>query len=402
MTSSHPFPLLRVVPFFAATLFSACGTQGDAFNTSMTQDEITSASSAAICPDTPDGSPYCHAFGLVDASGHLITSPAPAGFSPSQLRSAYKITGSGSSSTVIAVVSAYDYANVESDLATYRAQFGLPACRSSTGCFRKVDQSGGTSYPGSNFSWNLEAVLDLEMASAMCPNCKLVLVEATEASFADLAAAVNEAAKLGAHVITNSYGGDEFGTQSYEAAYNHPGIAIVASSGDAGYFGGIEFPAASPHVISVGGTSLTTASNTRGWTETAWDSGGSGCSTVYAKPSWQHDTGCSMRMLNDVSAVADPNTGVAVFGPDSTSTTGASAWLVLGGTSVAAPLIGGIYGVNGASQNYGANLYACTASLYDVTTGSTSAFCDPTYACAARTGYDGPTGLGTPHGATAF
>ena len=367
----------------------------------MTQDEITAASSAAICPDTPDGSPYCHAFGLVDASGHLIRNTAPAGFGPSQLRSAYKITTSGSSSTLIAVISAYDYATAEADLATYRAQFGLPACRSSTGCFRKVDQSGGTSYPGPNASWNLEAALDLDMVSAMCPNCKLVLVEATEASFADLAAAVNEAAKLGAHVITNSYGGDEFGTQSYEAAYNHPGIAIVASSGDAGYFGGIEFPAASPHVISVGGTSLTTASNTRGWSETAWDSGGSGCSSVYPKPSWQHDTGCSMRMLNDVAAVADPNTGVAVFGPDSTGT-GSSSWLVLGGTSVAAPLIGGIYGVNGASQNYGANLYACIASLYDVTTGSTSAFCDPTYACAARTGYDGPTGLGTPHGTTAF
>jgi subtilase family serine protease len=401
MNTSHPTTVLRVIPFFAATLVSACAMPGDQVNTSMTQDEIASASSAAICPDTPDGSPYCHAFGLVDATGHLITHAAPAGYGPTQLRSAYKITTSGSSSTLIAVISAYDYATAEADLATYRAQFGLPPCRSSTGCFRKVNQSGGTSFPGPNLSWSLEAALDLDMVSAMCPNCKLVLVEATEASFADLAAAVNEAAKLGAHVITNSYGGDEFGTQSYEAAYNHPGIAIVASSGDAGYFGGIEFPAASPHVIAVGGTSLTTAANTRGWTETAWDSGGSGCSSVYAKPSWQHDTQCSMRMLNDVSAVADPNTGVAVFGPDATGT-GVSSWIVLGGTSVAAPLIGGIYGVNGASQNYGANLYACIASLYDVTTGSTSTFCEPTYACAARTGYDGPTGLGTPHGTTAF
>jgi subtilase family serine protease len=372
---------------------------GDQVNTSMTQDEIAGASSAAICPDTPDGSPYCHAYGLVDASGHLITNPAPAGYSPSQLRSAYKITGSGSSSTLIAVITAFNYATAEADLATYRAQFGLPACTSSTGCFRKVDQSGGTSFPGPNLSWNQEAALDLEMVSAMCQKCKLVLVEATAPSFADLAAAVNEAAKLGAHVITNSYGGDEFGTETYEPAYNHPGVAIVASSGDAGYFGGIEFPAASPHVIAVGGTSLTTASNTRGWTETAWDSGGSGCSTVYSKPSWQHDTGCTKRMLNDVSAVADPNTGVAVFGPDST---GASSWIVLGGTSVAAPLIGGIYGVNGGSVNYGSNPYSCLASLYDVTTGSTSAFCDPTYACTSARGYDGPTGLGTPNGATAF
>jgi subtilase family serine protease len=372
---------------------------GDQVNTSMTQDEIASASQALLCAPETTGGPYCHAHGLVDANGHVISNPAPAGYGPSQLRSAYKITTSGSSSTLVAVVSAYNYTTAEADLAIYRAQFGLPACRSSTGCFRKVDQNGGTSFPGPNDSWNREAALDLEMVSAMCPNCKLVLVEATEASFADLAAAVNEAAKLGAHVITNSYGGEEFGTQAYESAYNHPGVAIVASSGDAGYFGGIEFPAASPHVIAVGGTSLTTASNTRGWNETAWDSGGSGCSAVYPKPSWQHDTQCSMRMLNDVSAVADPNTGVAVFGPDST---GASSWMVLGGTSVAAPLIGGIYGVNGGSVNYGSNPYSCIASLYDVTTGSTSAFCEPTYACTAARGYDGPTGLGSPHGATAF
>src|SRR5215468_1756454 len=117
MTSSHPFPMLRAVPCFAAMLVSACGMPGDQVNTSMTQDEIASASSAALCPDTPDGSPYCHAYGLVDASGNLITNPAPAGYSPSQLRSAYKITGSGSSSTVIAVVTAYDYATADADLA---------------------------------------------------------------------------------------------------------------------------------------------------------------------------------------------------------------------------------------------------------------------------------------------
>ncbi len=400
MTSSHLPAVLRISTFVIATFASACATPGDPFfNVAMTQDEITSASSAAICPDTPDGSPYCHAYGLVDSTGHLITNPAPAGYSPSQLRSAYKITGTGASTTTIAVITAFDYATAEADLATYRAQFGLPACASSTGCFRKVDESGGTAYPGPNLNWNQEAALDLEMVSAMCQKCKLVLVEATAPTFADLAAAVNEAAKLGAHVITNSYGGDETGTQTYEPAYNHPGVAIVASSGDAGYFGGIEFPSSSPHVIAVGGTSLTTASNTRGWTETAWDGGGSGCSTVYAKPSWQHDTGCSMRMLNDVSAVADPNTGVAVFGPDST---GVSNWIVLGGTSVAAPLIGGIYGVNGGSVNYGSNPYSCFASLFDVTTGSTSAFCSPTYACTAGPGYDGPTGLGTPNGSSAF
>ncbi|HEX8109819.1 MAG TPA: S53 family peptidase [Kofleriaceae bacterium] len=390
---------MRSLPFVVATFTSACATPDDpSFHVAMTQDEVVTVNVAQLCTPATSGGPYCHAHGQVDSNGRLIKHSAPAGYSPSDLRGAYKIT-SGSPSTLIAVVDAYDYATAEADLATYRSQFGLPACTSASGCFRKVDQNGGTSFPGPNISWNQEAALDLEMVSAMCPGCKIVLVEATAATFGDLAAATNEAAALGAHVISNSYGGYEGGTEIYEAAYNHPGVAVVASSGDSGYFGGIEFPAASPHVIAVGGTSLTPTNGQRHWAETAWDGGGSGCSAVYPKPSWQHDTGCSMRMLNDVSAVADPNTGVAVFGPDST---GVPSWIVLGGTSVAAPLIAGIYGNNGGSVNYGSNPYSNPGALFDVTTGSTSAFCDPTYACTAGPGYDGPTGLGTPNGANAF
>ncbi|HEX7839572.1 MAG TPA: S8 family serine peptidase, partial [Kofleriaceae bacterium] len=285
-----------------------------------------------------------------------------------------------------------------SDLATYRAQFGLPACSSSTGCFRKVNQSGGTTFPAFDLSWATEAAVDLDMASAICPNCKLLLVEASNATFADLAAAVNEAATLGAHVISNSYGGGELGTSSFEPSYNHAGIAITVSSGDAGFSGGVEFPASSPHVIAVGGTTLTTSSTTRGFSETAWSGAGSGCSATYSKPSWQHDTGCSRRTVADVSAVADPNTGVAVFAPTSETS---AAFMVFGGTSVASPLIGGVYAVNGGTVTSGSNPYAHTSSLFDVTTGSTGS-CSPSYLCTARTGYDGPTGLGTPNGTTAF
>jgi hypothetical protein len=197
-------------------------------------------------------------------------------------------------------------------------------------------------------------------------------------------------------VISNSYGGGESGTTSYESAYNHAGVAITVSSGDSGY--GVQFPASSPHVTAIGGTSLTRANNTRGWSETTWSSAGSGCSTVYAKPSWQTDSLCTMRMEADVSAVADPNTGVAVYGPNSS---GKSAWLVFGGTSVAAPLIGGIYAVNGGSVNYGSNPYGSTSNLNDVTTGSNGS-CGGTYFCTAGAGYDGPTGLGTPKNATPF
>jgi len=320
----------------------------------------------------------------------------PAGYGPSDLRSAYAITTDGT--TTIAIVDAYGYANAESDLAVYRAQYGLPACTTANGCFKKVNQSGQQSnYPRDNTGWAQESALDLDMASAMCPGCKLVLVEARTASFSDLATAVNTAASLpSVTVISNSYGGGETGSATYEPAYNHPGKAITVSTGDSGY--GVQFPASSPHVIAVGGTHLTRGGGTRGWTETAWSSGGSGCSSVYAKPGFQTDALCTKRMEADVSAVGDPATGVAVYGP--TSRRG-SAWLVFGGTSVSAPLIAGIYGVTGHTPNGADSIYAHLGSLNDVTSG-TNGSCGGTYFCTAQPGYDGPTGNGTPNGTGAF
>jgi subtilase family serine protease len=319
----------------------------------------------------------------------------PSGYGPADLRAAYNITGSGSSSITVAIVDAYGYNNAESDLAKYRAQFGLPPCTTANGCFRKVNQNGGTNYPSQNTGWAQETALDLDMVSAMCPSCKILLVEASSASFANLATAENTAASLGAHVISNSYGASEgSGLTGVEGAYNKPGIAITVSSGDSGY--GVQVPAAFPTVIAVGGTSLTRASNGRGWNETVWSGAGSGCSAVYAKPTWQTDA-CGRRTVADVSAVADPNTGVAVYGPTFGKFSG---WLVFGGTSVAAPLVGGIYGVNGGAVNYGADPYAHSSALWDVISGSNGG-CG-SYLCNAQPGYDGPTGLGTPNGTTAF
>jgi len=356
---------------------------------------------AAVCghqseADIANGMMKCHAHVVVDADGNAIVNATPSGLGPTQLKSAYKITGSGSSSNTIAIVDAYGYPNAEKDLGTYRSTFGLPACTTANGCFKKVSQTGTTSYPATNKGWDQETALDLDMASAMCPNCKILLVEATTASNANLAAAVDEAAKLGANEISNSYGGSESGSTTYESHYNHPGIAIEASSGDSGY--GVQFPASSPHVTAVGGTSLKTASNSRGWTETAWSGAGSGCSTLYAKPTWQTDPTCKNRMEADVSAVADPSTGVAVYAPKTRTTSG---WQVFGGTSVASPLIAGVYGNNGGTVNYGSNPYSHTSALFDVTSGSNGS-CGGTYYCTAGTGYDGPTGLGTPNGNTAF
>jgi subtilase family serine protease len=355
----------------------------------------------AACGQVVGKAARCHARIVSDAAGHLKVSPpqSVSGYSPSQLRSAYSITGTGSSSTIIAIVDAYGYTNAESDLGTYRSNFGLPACTTANGCFKKLNQNGVQgSYPAQNTGWAQESALDLDMASAMCSSCKIYLVEATSSSYANLGTAENSAAATGAHAISNSYGGSESGTSSFEGNYNHAGVAITVSSGDDAYAAGPQFPATSPHVTAVGGTHLITASNSRGWTETVWSDAGSGCSTVYTKPSWQHDASCTKRMEADVSAVADPATGVAVYGPTSATRSG---WLVFGGTSVAAPLIAGVYGVNGGAVTYGSDPYAHTANLWDVTSGNNGS-CGGSYFCTAKVGYDGPTGLGTPNGVSAF
>jgi subtilase family serine protease len=324
---------------------------------------------------------------------------APSGLNPSDLQSAYNLPSStaGSGQTV-AIVDAYNDPNAESDLAVYRAKFGLSACTTANGCFKKVNQSGGTSYPSSDTGWSEEISLDLDMVSAICPNCHILLVEASSASFANLGKAVNEAVSLGANTISNSYGGSESSSESsYASYYNHSGVVITASSGDGGY--GVEVPAAYNTVVAVGGTSLSKSSSTRGWTETAWSGAGSGCSAYISKPSWQTDSGCTRRTVADVSAVADPNTGVSVY--DTYGNVG--GWLVFGGTSVSSPIIASVYALagNASSVNAASTLYSHTSNLYDVTSGSNGS-CGGSYLCTAKAGYDGPTGLGTPNGTAAF
>src|SRR5262249_10034707 len=263
--SMRALAVLRVVPFVFAPIVSACVTSDVDDDvapaiTTMTTDEISVAKHARVCTE---GEVRCHARVLVDAAGAALPNATPAGLGPAQLRDAYKITSNGSSSTIIAIVDAFGYPNAERDLATYRSTFGLPPCTTANGCFRKVDQRGGTNFPRLNVGWEQETALDLDMASAICPACKILLVEGDTNSLANLAAAVDTAASLGAHVISNSYGGGEAGSTAFEASYNHPGVAVTASSGDSGF--GVEFPASSPHVVAVGGTSLRTASNARGW-----------------------------------------------------------------------------------------------------------------------------------------
>ncbi|KOU53566.1 S53 family peptidase, partial [Streptomyces sp. WM6378] len=270
--------------------------------------------------------------------------------------------------------------------------------------FKKVDQNGGTNYPTADSGWAGEISLDVDMVSAACPQCHILLVEANTANMNDLGAAVNRAVTMGAKFVSNSYGGSEDAsdTTSDASYFNHPGVAITVSSGDSGY--GVEYPAASQYVTAVGGTSLKKDSSTRGWSESVWgsssggDGAGSGCSAYDPKPSWQKDTGCAKRTVADVSAVADPATGLAVY--DSYQ---ASGWNVYGGTSASSPIIASVYalaGTPGASSTPSSFPYAHTGSLNDVTSGANGSCGN--YLCKAGTGYDGPTGLGTPNGTAAF
>ena len=356
-----------------------------------------------VCPSAAPGTARCHSLVRVDGSGQPLATSGPTGYGPADLQTAYALaaasTANGAGQT-IAIVDAYDDGNAESDLAVYRSTYGLPPCTTANGCFRKVNQTGGTKYPRGDGGWGQEISLDVDMASAICPNCKILLVEASSNSFANLSAAVDEAAALGANVISNSYGGGEYsGEVSAQSHYNHPGVAITVSSGDNGY--GVEFPAASQYVTAVGGTSLTKDGSARGWAETVWSGAGSGCSAYISKPSWQTDAGCARRTVADVSAVADPNTGVSVY--DTYRQAGGGGWLVFGGTSVSAPIIGAVYALAGntGAITYGSFSYSHLSFLNDITSGSNGS-CSSSYLCTAKVGFDGPTGNGTPKGTGAF
>ncbi|HMA35301.1 MAG TPA: S53 family peptidase [Chloroflexia bacterium] len=351
------------------------------------------------CTDSGPGAVRCFALIRTDiVQGPLAPFTAPAGYGPADLLAAYNLPTTGGSGQTVAIVDAHDDPNAEADLAVYRAQFGLPACTTANGCFRKVDEHGGTNYPTPSGGWASEIALDLDMVSAICPNCHLLLVEGIHADITSVSSAEQTAAQLGATEISNSYGiAESSSNQSGENKYyQYPNIAVTASSGDYGY--GTSFPASSQYVTAVGGTTLARDGSTRGWGETAWSGSGSGCSRYISKPAWQTDSGCANRTDADVAVVGDPNTGVAVY--DSYQ---AAGWIVEGGTSIGAPVVAGIYALAGnASQvTYGSYLYSHAGSLYDVTSGSNGS-CGGSYLCTAGPGYDGPTGLGTPNGLGGF
>ena len=351
------------------------------------------------------GEANCHAEVLVNARGAYpqATNPPASALDPTELKDAYKLAGLSSGGRTVAIVDAYGYTNLEKDLATYRSTFGIAPCTTANGCLRIMDQSGGTSLPRMDTGWAQEQALDVDAVSAACPDCKILVVQARTASFANLGAAVNTAARQpGVVAISNSYGGSDAADSTYGTYYNHPGIAVTASTGDNGYQGG-SYPASSSYVTAVGGTSLVaSAGSTRGWSESVWSGAGSGCSTYNAALSAAatFDTGCAKRAMADVSAAADPNDGgLAVYYPTGKTT---STWGQFGGTSESSPIIASVYALSGNTAGYAnATPYSHPGNLFDVTSGSNGT-CPTTQWCNARAGWDGPTGLGTPNGAGAF
>jgi subtilase family serine protease len=368
-----------------------------------------------VCPGPlGDDAVRCHARVVTDQRGNpQVTNNVVRGLTPSQLRKAYNLSGTTAVTKTIAIVDAYNHPNILQDLNKYSNTFGLPtmsSCPVSQGteaapCFQKVDQNGGTNYPVTNAGWALEIALDVEAAHAICQNCNILLVEARSNSYSNLLTAVDRARLMNASIISNSWGSGEFSSEvSFDSYFNHPGVVYTFSSGDGGY--GVQYPAASQYVTAVGGTTLNLNPDNSYNSESVWAGAGSGCSLYEPQPAFQTNlglSGCAKRMVADVSAVADPNTGAAVY--NSVSYFGQKGWFQVGGTSLAAPVVAGVYalaggapaGVQGNSIPYS---LGDASNLNDILTGN-NGNCG-NYLCKGGAGYDGPTGLGTPRGFSAF
>ena len=339
----------------------------------------------------------CMAIGLADSSGKLLTGSAAhplVGFNSADVQKAYNLTGLKSGGATVAIVDAFGYPPLESDLAQFRKMNNLPPCTTKSGCLTVMNQHGGSKPPPTNSGWDLEQALDLDMVSSACPDCKILMVQANRNFNFALGKSVDRAAmQKGVVAISNSYGGNPRRNESY---YNHPGIAITASTGDSGWLQYGLYPATDTHVIAVGGTSVFKDSSKRGFHESAWAGAGSGCSRPNRPPKYQTTvkTSCDTDATGDVSGPADPGNGglILIFNGHTTQ---------VGGTSESSPFIAAVYALSGHHGGYPGKLpYRDTKDLYDVTTGSNGSCGAPL--CDAGKGWDGPTGLGTPNGVAAF
>lgn len=348
------------------------------------------ASSAAVCPSPPTGAAKCFALVVTDAHGNPAASTSPTGLSPATIQSVYSFptASTAGAGQTIAIVDAYDDPNAESDLGVFSSQYGLPACTTANGCFQKVNQTGGTRYPRSNSGWALEISLDIEWAHAIAPGAKILLVEASSNSNANLYAAEDYAAAH-AQYVSNSWGSSESsGEASNDSHFSHAGTSFFVSAGDSGL--PAEYPSASPNVISVGGTTLHFSGSTFTG-ETGWSSGGGGCSAYEAaNPAQVAFAGYAQancggkRATPDVSLDADPASGVSVY--DSTRYQGQSGWFTVGGTSASSPMWAARSADTGVVVDAG-YVYGNAIGYRDITSGSNGAPC--------LVGYDLCTGRGS-------
>ena len=359
---------------------------------------------ASICAG---GRFRCFAQIQVGTNGQPLHFAGPSGLGATDLQDAYKLDATLDPGATIAIIDAFGYAKAEADLNVYRAQYGLGKCTVDNGCLTIVNQDGAASplppEPPSNDDWTTETALDLDMASAACPKCKLLLVQANSDQDDGLFIAQATAARLGATVISDSWGTSETADEpmtNYEHYFDLQNVGIFVASGDSGYNNGgsgPDYPSTSAHVTAVGGTNLKkVGSGSRGWTEKAWGglfsslfgAGGSACGLSVPKPAYQGNTACNFRAASDVAAVGDPLTAPAIYH---------SGWTAVGGTSAAAPLVAGIYALTGHGREAPSFAYEHTAAYWDVSTGSNGKC--KNVLCNAGRGWDGPTGNGTPNGA---
>ncbi len=336
------------------------------------------AAAAAVCPGSPLDSAHCHALVVVDAHGNPDATTSPTGLSPATIKSAYGFSTSSTAGAgqTVAIVDAYDDPTAESDLAVFSSQFGLPAGTTANGCFSKVNQTGGTSYPRKDAGWALEISLDIQWAHAIAPGAKILLVEASSNSFANLLAA-EDYAKTHAAYVSNSWGGAESSSETgYDSHFLQTGTSFFVSAGDAGL--PAEYPSASPNVVSVGGTTLNFTNGVL-TSETGWSSGGGGCSlyetaaTAQSGFSGYAQVGCNgKRATPDVSLDADPASGVSVY--DSTSYQGQKGWFKVGGTSASSPMWAA-RSADAAILVDATTVYGSAISYRDITSGNNGAPC---------------------------
>lgn len=374
----------------ALVALSLAGPASAATGVASTPGQAAFGLSHRVCTDAPLGSADCHVMVVDNRDATPMTTAAPTGLSPATIKSAYNFPTSATAGAgkTIAIVDAYDDPTAEKDLNVFSSAFGLPACTTANGCFKKVNQTGGTKMPRTNSGWALEISLDVQWAHAIAPGAKILLVEANSASFADLLTAETYALN-NAQYVSNSWGASEFsGETTYDPKFVKSGVSVFVSSGDSGL--PAQYPSSSPNVISVGGTRLNFSGSTL-TSETGWTSGGGGCSVYETANAAQSSfaqyaqTKCNgKRSTPDVSLDADPASGVSVY--DSTPYNGASGWWVVGGTSASSPMWAARSAISGLVVN-AATVYGSSITFRDITAGGNTGGC--------LTGFDLCSGRGS-------